>query len=178
MDIFDDADQATISTEPRSASENVIVDPFIDRRRSLTAAIVMVIPALGTIAAACLAAIHPIRTSDLLLFAVMMSITIGLGITVGYHRLFTHRSFESPPVVRFLLATAGAMAFQGPPLYWVSIHRRHHEYSDEHGDPHSPSPVGHGVAGWLRGLWHGHLGWMMDHEMPDTLHYAPKASAH
>ncbi|MCS6976182.1 MAG: acyl-CoA desaturase [Gemmatales bacterium] len=89
-----------------------------------------------------------------------MYIATALGITVGYHRYFTHRSFETVPAVQFLLAVLGSMAFQGPMLTWVAVHRRHHQHSDQSDDPHSPHAHGGGILGLLKGLWHAHLGWM------------------
>ena len=97
-----------------------------------------------------------------------------LGITVGYHRLLTHRSFRCGPVVRALLIICGATALEGPPIEWVANHRKHHAFSDEHGDPHSPH-VGHGT-GWrapLRGLWHAHLGWVFGAGFANQRRYAP-----
>jgi stearoyl-CoA desaturase (delta-9 desaturase) len=85
-----------------------------------------------------------------------------LGITVGYHRLFTHRAFETGPVGQSILGILGAMAAEGPLLKWVAMHRIHHQHSDEEGDPHSPHDRGRGVIGLLRGLWHAHLGWAFD----------------
>ncbi|MGD0981248.1 MAG: acyl-CoA desaturase [Solirubrobacteraceae bacterium] len=98
----------------------------------------------------------------------------GLGITVGYHRLMTHRSFRCGRVVRALLVICGATALEGPPIEWVANHRKHHAFSDEHGDPHSPH-VGHGT-GWrapLRGLWHAHLGWVFGDGFANQRRYAP-----
>jgi stearoyl-CoA desaturase (delta-9 desaturase) len=109
-----------------------------------------------------------------------MYLLTGLGITVGYHRLFTHRSFETTPIVRFVLAILGSMAAQGSLLRWVALHRRHHQHSDEPGDPHSPHHGGQGVLGVLRGLWHAHLGWLfrtdphgLDHYVLDLQEDAP-----
>ena len=97
---------------------------------------------------------------DLLVLAITYTLT-GLGITVGYHRLFTHRSFKSTRALRALLAVLGSMAVEGPVIEWVSTHRKHHRFSDHPGDPHSPH-VGHapGWRGALRGLGHAHVGWM------------------
>jgi stearoyl-CoA desaturase (Delta-9 desaturase) len=97
---------------------------------------------------------------DLLVLATTY-LLCGLGITVGYHRLFTHRSFKTTRAVRALLAVLGSMAIEGPLIEWASTHRKHHRFSDRPGDPHSPH-VDH-AAGWggaLRGLAHAHLGWM------------------
>jgi stearoyl-CoA desaturase (delta-9 desaturase) len=88
-----------------------------------------------------------------------MYVLTGLGITVGYHRLFTHGAFETNGVVKFVLAALGSMAVEGPLLDWVAQHRRHHQHSDTPEDPHSPHHQGQGFLGLLRGLWHAHLGW-------------------
>lgn len=101
----------------------------------------------------------------------MYAIT-AIGITVGYHRLFTHRAFETNRVVQFVLAVLGAMAVEGPLLRWVAIHRRHHQHSDTHEDPHSPHEYGDSFLGVLRGLWHAHVGWFFEPDPPNLQHYA------
>lgn len=88
-----------------------------------------------------------------------MYIFSALGITVGFHRLFTHKSFETNAVVRFIFATLGSMAVQGSLLRWVAQHRRHHQHSDTTADPHSPHNHGSGLLGTIRGFWHAHIGW-------------------
>ncbi len=101
--------------------------------------------------------------SDLIVFATMYVLT-GLGITVGFHRLFTHRSFKTGKAVRATLAALGSMAIEGPVISWVADHRKHHVFSDQEGDPHSPHvDHGHGLKGALRGLMHAHLGWLFIH---------------
>jgi stearoyl-CoA desaturase (delta-9 desaturase) len=86
----------------------------------------------------------------------------GAGITVGFHRLFTHRSFKTGPAVRVFFAILGSMALEGPVIEWVAYHRRHHTFSDQEGDPHSPhAGHGEGLRGALRGLFHAHCGWVM-----------------
>ena len=94
---------------------------------------------------------------DLAIFFVMYIVT-GLGITVGYHRLLTHRAFQTSKPVEYAFAIAGSMAVEGPPIAWVADHRLHHAHTDEEGDPHSPH-VGEGTG--LKGLWHAHSGWLM-----------------
>jgi stearoyl-CoA desaturase (delta-9 desaturase) len=94
-----------------------------------------------------------------------------LGITVGFHRLFTHRAFETYAVVQVILAVLGSMTVQGPLLKWVALHRRHHAHSDRPGDPHSPHLHGRGIMGLLRGLWHAHLGWVFQADPPDLSRY-------
>ena len=98
---------------------------------------------------------------DLVVLAIFYALT-GLGITVGYHRLFTHRSFKTTRTVRALLAVLGSMAVEGPLLEWVATHRKHHRFSDHPGDPHSPhADDAPGWRGALRGLGHAHVGWMI-----------------
>lgn len=83
------------------------------------------------------------------------------GITVGFHRLFSHRAFQTHAIVRGFLAIAGSMAAQGTVSSWVSHHRQHHLYSDAPGDTHSPHLHGEGLWGWLQGFWHAHIGWIL-----------------
>ncbi len=90
------------------------------------------------------------------------------GITVGFHRLFTHRSFQTYQPIQFILAVLGSMTFQGPLLSWVGRHRLHHQHSDQDGDPHSPHPHGKGLLGLFKGFWHAHIGWAFA-PMPDWL---------
>jgi stearoyl-CoA desaturase (delta-9 desaturase) len=98
--------------------------------------------------------------ADLAILAVGYVLT-GLGITVGFHRLLTHRSFEAPAPIRGLFAILGSMAVQGPVIHWVADHRKHHAFTDEEGDPHSPHLSRRGGAlGALSGLWHAHAGWL------------------
>ena len=112
--------------------------------------------------------------SDLIVFAIMY-IATGLGITVGFHRLFTHRSFKTGKAVRAILAALGSAAIEGPVISWVADHRKHHAYSDKPGDPHSPHvDHGHGLKGALRGLLHAHVGWLFIHtERGLKSRYAP-----
>ncbi|MBC7834065.1 MAG: fatty acid desaturase [Phycisphaerales bacterium] len=96
-----------------------------------------------------------------------MAAVSSIGITVGYHRLFTHKSFKTNAVVRYALGAAGAMAVQGPVIEWCGTHRRHHQHSDHEEDPHSPHIGPHGSWGdslWstLRGAWRAHVGWMLE----------------
>jgi len=100
---------------------------------------------------------------DLAIFGVVYVVT-GLGVTVGFHRLLTHRSFKTSRALRGIFAALGSAAIEGPVISWVADHRKHHTFSDEKGDPHSPH-VGHG-GGWrgtLRGLFHAHMGWLFIH---------------
>ena len=101
---------------------------------------------------------------DLIVFAISY-VPICLGVTVGFHRLLTHRSFETHKGVRFIFAALGSASIEGPVISWVADHRKHHAFSDQPGDPHSPH-VDHGVGvrGALRGLLHAHVGWLFLHD--------------
>jgi len=101
--------------------------------------------------------------NDIIVFLIMY-IPIGLGVTIGFHRLLTHRSFETSPTLRGIFAALGSAAIEGPVISWVADHRKHHAFSDREGDPHSPH-VGHdgGWRGALQGLFHAHLGWLFIH---------------
>jgi stearoyl-CoA desaturase (delta-9 desaturase) len=104
---------------------------------------------------------------DLALLVGGYLLTLG-GLTVGFHRLFTHRSFQTTRPMQAVLGVLGSMAFQGPLFTWVGLHRQHHQYSDTPHDPHSPHTHGRGVRGFLRGFWHAHIGWAFA-PMPDGL---------
>ena len=122
--------------------------------------VAVALPPLGLVAVAGAwwgIAVTPV---DLALLLVLY-IVPGLGITIGFHRYFTHKSFETFAWMRAVLAILGAMTTQGPVSQWVSDHRKHHAYSDVEGDPHSPHVgFGAGVLGAVRGLWHSHVGWL------------------
>src|SRR5262249_42590224 len=122
---------------------------------------VMIVPLLGLVAALLLLWGWGFSWTDLSLLLGMYLLT-ALGVTVGFHRHITHRSFETYGWVKFVLAAVGAMAVQGSMLQWVALHRRHHRYSDTPGDPHTPHQHGSDVRGILRGAWHAHMGWLFD----------------
>jgi stearoyl-CoA desaturase (delta-9 desaturase) len=130
----------------------------LEKRVNLLA---VVIPFLATIAAIVLLWNSAVSATDLVILGVMYLLT-GIGVTVGFHRLLTHRSFQMAKPLEYGFAVVGSMAVQGPVMDWVADHRKHHAHADEEGDPHSPH-VGHGdgVGGVLRGLWHAHAGWLL-----------------
>ncbi|SDC49194.1 stearoyl-CoA desaturase (delta-9 desaturase) [Geodermatophilus telluris] len=96
-----------------------------------------------------------------------------LGVTVGYHRYFTHGSFKATRPLRIALAVVGCMAIQGPVVQWVADHRRHHAFSDRDGDPHSPWRYGDDARALLKGMFHAHLGWLFDRRQTNAERYAP-----
>jgi len=134
----------------------------------------VVVPFLATLAAIALFWNSVVSVTDLAILAVMYLVTAG-GVTVGYHRLLTHRSFRTHKATEYLFAILGSMAVQGSVIAWVADHRKHHAHTDVEGDPHSPH-VGHGdgIGGVLRGLWHAHTGWLLSqHGRADWKKYAP-----
>lgn len=136
----------------------------------LATLLAVIVPFLGLVAAIVFLWGRGFSLVDLSLLLSMYVLTI-VGITVGFHRLFTHRAFETSRLVQFLLAALGSMAVQGPLFQWVALHRRHHQYADQEGDPHSPHLQGRGLFGVLRGLWHAHLGWFFQPDPPNLPHY-------
>jgi stearoyl-CoA desaturase (delta-9 desaturase) len=132
----------------------------------------VIIPFLAFIAAVPVAWGWGMGWTDVVLFVVFYYLS-GLGVTIGYHRLFTHKSFKANRPLRIALAVAGSMAIEGPVIRWVADHRRHHAYSDREGDPHSPWRFGDTVPALMKGFWYAHLGWMFDLEHTNREKYAP-----
>ncbi|GAA1847878.1 acyl-CoA desaturase [Actinomadura bangladeshensis] len=157
----------------RAQGETVRVS---EARRHAYLIVLVVLPPLALIAAVPVAWGRAIGPLDVLLALAMYTVNI-FGISVGYHRLLTHRSFRCPRPVRVAFALAGALALQGPPTLWAAEHRRHHKYSDKPGDPHSPWVYGDTGFALLRGLLHAQVGWFYsarrrsdrDHWVPDLL---------
>jgi stearoyl-CoA desaturase (delta-9 desaturase) len=96
-----------------------------------------------------------------------------LGVTVGYHRYFTHGAFKTSRPLRVVLAIAGSMAVQGSVIFWVASHRRHHAFADREGDPHSPWLFGTSPRALAKGFWHAHMGWMFKREVTNYERFAP-----
>jgi stearoyl-CoA desaturase (Delta-9 desaturase) len=118
----------------------------------------VVIPFIGTLAAIVMLWNRAVDVTDLIILAVMYLVT-AVGITVGFHRLLTHRAFASYPWVERTFAVLGSLSVQGSVMDWVADHRKHHAHTDQEGDPHSPH-IGHGSG--LSGLWHAHVGWLLE----------------
>ena len=134
-----------------------------ETRDRIVTGTVTVLPFFGLAVAGWQAWNSLLHWHDLVVFFVAYVLT-GLGVTVGFHRLLTHRSFSTTRGVRAVFAILGSAAIEGPVTAWVADHRKHHAFSDEEGDPHSPH-VGHGggLRGTLRGLLHAHVGWIFIH---------------
>ncbi len=130
----------------------------------------VVVPFLGVLLAIVLLWNRWVDGIDLAILGVTYLLT-AVGVTAGFHRLLTHRAFQSPPWLEQTFAILGSMSVQGSVLDWVSDHRKHHAHTDEEGDPHSPH-VGHGSG--LPGLWHAHVGWLTETQgQADWKRFAP-----
>ena len=115
---------------------------------------------------------HAVHLRDIVLAVVLYAVT-GHGITVGFHRLFTHRSFKARRTLKVILAGAGSMAVEGSLIAWVANHRRHHMFSDQPGDPHSPYWPNRASAGRLHGFLHAHVGWLFGTDTTSAERFAP-----
>ncbi|SDG71603.1 stearoyl-CoA desaturase (delta-9 desaturase) [Lentzea fradiae] len=100
-----------------------------------------------------------------------------LGVTVGFHRYFTHGAFKATRALRIGLAMIGSMAMQGPVIGWVADHRRHHAFADREGDPHSPWLFGTSATALAKGFWHAHMGWMFRRDLTNAARFAPDLEA-
>jgi stearoyl-CoA desaturase (delta-9 desaturase) len=130
----------------------------VTRAERITNLVGVVLPFVGVLVAIVLLWNRAVDAVDLALLAVMY-LASGMGVTVGFHRLLTHRAFQTYPWLERGFAVLGSLAVQGSVMDWVADHRKHHAHADREGDPHSPH-IGHG-SGW-RGLWHAHTGWLLE----------------
>jgi stearoyl-CoA desaturase (Delta-9 desaturase) len=122
--------------------------------------IIVTVPFLGTVLAICSLWQRAIRLSDLVLLVTLYTFT-AIGMTAGFHRMLTHRSFRAHPTVKLVLLILGCMGVEAPPIEWVATHIKHHALSDREGDPHSP----------MEGLFHAHLGWLFKDRFADPQQY-------
>ena len=148
----------------------------VQRAQLAVTLLIVGLPLAGVVLAATSLLRGSASAVNLTLLLVFYGIT-GLGITAGFHRLFTHRSFTANRGLRIALAVAGSLAFEGGVISWVATHRRHHAYSDRPGDPHSPYRHGGGVVGQLRGVGHAHVGWLFGTDVTSVSQYAPDLEA-
>jgi stearoyl-CoA desaturase (delta-9 desaturase) len=156
----DRASAPVLTTEPKAGWENVALAVFI------------AVPFLALVAAIPFAWGWGLGWRDVALAVLMYAIT-GHGITVGFHRYFTHGSFKANRPLKIALAVAGSLAIEGPVIRWVADHRRHHAFSDRDGDPHSPWRYGETVPALVKGLLFAHMGWMFDVEQTNPQRYTP-----
>jgi stearoyl-CoA desaturase (delta-9 desaturase) len=173
------ATQALQDAEPPIAAPTAargtqtIAGDFIRHAQRRHFIVYNLLPFAGFVAAMVLMAWVPVGPVEIGLLVVMWALSM-VGMSLGLHRYFAHRAFKTSRAMRRVLAVLGCMAGQGPVISWVAVHRRHHEHSDQPGDPHSPNPAhrGGGAFTTLRGLWHAHVGWLTDHAYPNPLYYA------
>jgi stearoyl-CoA desaturase (delta-9 desaturase) len=150
----------TLGGDVQSQAERIALGVFI------------VLPFLAIVAAVPIAWGGWLGWRDVVIAVVMYAIT-GHGITVGFHRFFTHKSFKPNRALKVALAVAGSMAIQGPVIRWVADHRKHHKFSDRDGDPHSPWRYGETIPALIKGLFFAHMGWLFDAEQTSQRQYAP-----
>lgn len=161
------------ATLRRPAAESIVkLDPASARIKWITAFTMMALPGLGTAVAAWLIWRGSYSAVDLWVFAAMYAVHMG-GITIGFHRYLTHRAFKTSRFFEAILMIAGSMGGEGPIMFWVTTHRRHHKLSDREGDPHSPNLAGQSLAAKLRGLWWAHMPWMLSDESSSWRFWAP-----
>ncbi|OLT07353.1 stearoyl-CoA 9-desaturase [Pseudonocardia sp. CNS-004] len=150
--------------------------PILDGRRGLGPQIgvyvFVILPLLALVATIPFAWGWGLTWIDVAIAAVFY-VASGLGITVGFHRYFTHGSFKAKRPLRIALALAGSLAMQGPVITWVADHRRHHAFSDKEGDPHSPWLFGTGPVALARGFWHAHTGWLFERDLTNRERFTP-----
>jgi stearoyl-CoA desaturase (delta-9 desaturase) len=159
----------TTAVDPAGANEP---PPVVHAAQKLVTVAIVAGPAVGLAVVIPWRWGHDVHLSDLVVAAVLYAVT-GFGITVGFHRLFTHRAFSSSRALRIVLAVTGSMAVEGSVTSWVATHRRHHMFSDQPGDPHSPHRYGDRGAALLRGLAFSHLGWLFVTDASSARRYAP-----
>jgi len=170
---FDEMRELETQEEILQRKRIIIESDRLKKAQQIHALAINVIPLLGSIAAIITGFYWGIGIVEVGLFLGMYVLTL-LGITVGFHRLFAHCAFQTNTPVKVVLAILGCMAFQGPVTYWVSNHRRHHQYSDRPGDPHSPyfSEGDEQYFSQIKGLWHAQIGWTFTHKITNTLLFA------
>lgn len=132
----------------------------------------IVVPFAAVIAAIPVAWGWGLSWRDIVIAVVMYAVT-GHGVTIGFHRHFTHKAFKAQRWLQMVLAVCGMMAIQGPILRWVADHRKHHRFSDAEGDPHSPWRYGQTIGGLLKGMYYSHVGWLFDWEQTSQDKFAP-----
>jgi stearoyl-CoA desaturase (Delta-9 desaturase) len=165
-----------MSAKKKNRDHRIIRSRYFRRVQRRHFVLFDVLPFVATLIAIGLLFYRPIGGLEIALFFGMWLVT-GLGITVGYHRLFTHGAFATSTAVASLLIVMGSMAGRGPMLFWAAMHRRHHELSDHEGDLHSPNLHGDGFVARLRGFLHAHLTWMIEYDYPNVAHYVPDLMA-
>jgi stearoyl-CoA desaturase (delta-9 desaturase) len=164
---------AASATKQESLARAIVqLNPKSARAKRVVALVTVGIPSIGFAIAMYLMFTGRVSTLDYTLFAVFYAIQM-FGVSIGFHRYLAHKSFKTSPFFEGVLMITGSMALEGPVLFWVSTHRRHHRFSDEEGDPHSPNLSGAGLKGKLKGLWYAHVPWMFSDQESRVTVFAP-----
>jgi len=164
---------ATVTAPKRPSREPEAPHHEMSQTEKVVDVIAVVLPLIAFIAAIVLLWNSWVSALDLGILAVGYALT-GVGITIGYHRLLTHRAFMTHKATAYVFAILGSMAVQGKVIEWVADHRKHHAFTDQDGDPHTPHGHGGGLKGTLHGLFHAHVGWFWTtHGLADWKRYAP-----
>ncbi len=150
----------------------VALNPKSARAKRVVALVTIGVPAIGFAIACHLVFTGRATALDYTLFAVFYAVQM-FGITIGFHRYLAHKSFKTSRFFEGVLLISGSMALEGPLLFWVCTHRRHHRYADDIGDPHSPNLSGAGLRGTLKGLWYAHIPWMFSDQESRASVFAP-----
>ena len=158
-------------TQPRPSRSDIAEERNSSGQRFLVGLFVA-IPLVALVAAIPLLWGWGLGWHDVILALIFYWVS-GLGVTVGYHRYFTHLSFKAKTGLRVALAIAGSLAIEGPVITWVSDHRRHHKYSDREGDPHSPWRYGDDWKALTKGLLFAHIGWLFDPNKTSQEKFSP-----
>ena len=157
-------------SEWHGAIGRTITSPYIRKQQLKHFLLLDILPHIFSLFAVISLWVLPFGWPEISVLIIMWLVT-GLGITVGYHRLFTHKSFQAQKNFEIGLAIAGGMAGQGGVISWACLHRRHHQLSDREGDPHSPNLHGGSIKNKFNGLLHSHFLWMRKHEYPNPGYY-------
>ncbi|GIF49701.1 stearoyl-CoA desaturase (delta-9 desaturase) [Asanoa ferruginea] len=167
----------TVTATPDQTTTSIGPKPLTEGKQPLGVLIALwffvVLPFLAVLAAIPVAAVGGWLSWTDAAIALVLYVVSGLGITVGFHRYFTHGSFKAKRWLRVTLAVAGSFAIEGNVIQWVADHRRHHAFSDLEGDPHSPWRFGGGFWGLTKGLFFAHVGWLFSRELGNRKRFAP-----
>lgn len=167
----DSTPQADLRMGSRQRQNLTITSNYLQTLYRRLTLVTVLIPFTGSLVAIGLLWNSMLSPLDVELLVSMYVLTT-LGIEVGFHRHFSHHAFQTTTAVQVILAILGSMAAQGGVIYWVATHRRHHQYSDLPGDPHSPHLHGDGISGRLHGLWHAYVGWLLAGEITNSMLFA------
>ena len=165
-------DAADLSIDELERISGTLGGDTQSRGEQIALGLFIVVPFLALVAAVPVAWGGWLGWHDVVIAVFMYALT-GHGVTVGFHRYFTHKAFKPVRALKIALAIAGSMAIQGPVVRWVADHRKHHKFSDREGDPHSPWRYGESVGALTKGLWYAHSGWLFDREQTNPRKYAP-----